>query len=237
MIQTNDFGVRPRTFTNPRILRTYPALGEGGLAVLEDGFRGLPIDPFCTGGYRHRACSRFDCSRLASSGQLRPLPRVPLFQSSEFNPLPGYGGVVRDYPDLAERLVRSEALRRLALAWMSMIPARLRTLSVHQIRTTAPGEPVPEGRHRDGNDWVGLFVVARHGIAAESGRTRVWNLEDQVVFEGVVQPGELVTFDDRLTQHDTTPVIARAEADGPAYRDVFVFSSPDHQHYIKDAPT
>jgi hypothetical protein len=213
-------------------------LGTNGLSLLRAAFRQMQKDPFCSGGYRWRGMSRYDCSRLASHGELVRLPRIPLFQAAEFNPLHGYGGVVRDYPDLPDSIADCEALRRIAYAWVKAIPEALQTLSVHMIRTDAPGAPVPEGRHRDGNDWVGIYVVDRNGIDPESGITRVYDsATDEVIFEGLIEPGTLVTFDDRITLHDTTEVRRCPQhTDAESFRSVFVFSTPDHEHYIADAP-
>ncbi len=196
------------------------------LAAIRPTFDLLSRDPYCAGGYRYRAASRFDCT-----DGLRPLPRLPLYQSAEYNPIEGYGGIARHYDDLPAPLLRSSALEVLAAEWVALIGSPVATLSVHMIRTRAPGMPVPEGKHRDGNDWVGIYVAARRNITEESGVTTVWDRRDRVLLHDVLRPGELASFDDRLTFHDTSPVAA-AEAGEPAWRDVLVFSTPDHAHYL-----
>jgi len=213
------------------------SLGDEGAPLLRSAFHAMEKDPFCEGGYRWRAMSRYDCSRLRTHGELTLLPRVPLYQAPQFNPLQGYGGVVRDYPDLPASIVSSRALALVARAWVRAIPEDLATLSVHMIRTDAPGAPVPEGRHRDGNDWVGIYVVDRHRLDPASGVTTIFDIATGVVvIEGFLQPGTLATFDDRLMLHDTSEVRALPGAEGDAYRSVFVFSNPDHEHYFADAP-
>jgi len=197
------------------------------LSEIAPTFAALTLDPYCPGRYRYRAASRFACRH-----GLRLLPLVPLYQSPEYNPIAGYGGVKRHYPNLPASLLRSGALACLAAEWQALIAEPIETLSVHMIRTTAPGLPVPEGRHRDGNDWVGIFVAARHNVTESSGETTVWDRDGEVVFRDVVQSGELVVFDDRLTTHDASPI--EAEGGAAAWRDVLIFSTPDHAHYLQD---
>lgn len=196
------------------------------LAGIRPAFDLLARDPYCKGGYRYRAASRFDCRE-----GLRRLPRLPLYQSSEYNPVEGYGGIARHYDDLPPSLLRSSAIEVLVEEWLGLIGAPVETLSIHMIRTRAPGMPVPEGKHRDGNDWVGIYVASRRNITETSGVTSIWDRQDRVLLNDVLRPGELASFDDRLTFHDTSAVTA-AEP-GPAWRDVLVLSSPDHAHYLE----
>lgn len=212
--------------TTPRIERRQ--LPGAVIAELQRGFDGIQQDPYCPGEYRYRAATRF-----RRGERFERLPRVPLYQSGEYNPIQGYGGLARHYPDLHDRLATAPALALVMQTWMEMIADDVQTLSVHQIRTMTPGEPVPEGKHRDGNDWVGLIVCRRHNLAPDCGVTRVWDRQERVIFEGILQEGEMISFDDRLTFHDTSKIVA---LDGQGWRDVLVLSTPDHAHYLKDAP-
>ncbi len=212
--------------TTPEIKRQ--RLPRTVLERLQRGFDGIRQDPYCPGSYRCRAATRF-----SRGERFERLPRTPLYQSGEYNPVKGYGGLARDYPDLDDRLTTAPELQLLLQTWMAMLDDDLRTLSVHQIRTMTPGEPVPEGKHRDGNDWVGIVVCRRYNLAPGCGVTRVWDREDRLIFEGIIDEGEIVSFDDRLTLHDTSRIVAR---DGQGWRDVLVLSTPDHAHYLKDAP-
>lgn len=216
-------------------MRTRPLIKRApvdarALAFFQREFSQIRPDPYCKGGYRYRAMTRYSCEH-----EIERLPVVPLFQSAEYNPVPGYGGQERDYPDLTGSLPDSEEIRLVIRQWLSLIDEAVQTVSVHQIRTRAPGMPVPEGRHRDGNDWVGILVVHRVNLRADSGRTRVWSDTDELLVDEVLPEGVLVSFDDRLTTHDTSGIVEAAS--GEAYRDVFVFSTPDHSHYLPaDSP-
>lgn len=194
---------------------------------IQKAFEGIKKDPYNKEGYRYRAVSRFNCE-----GEIRKLEKVNLYQESKFNPITGYGGIERDYPEIPEWFTNSSTFKVLVNSWLELLPVQIETLSVHQIRTVAPGAPVPEGKHRDGNDWVGIFVVNRVNLNPDMGITTIWADDPgcSVIFHGLLETGSLISFDDRITFHDTSEVKALPGKEG--YRDVFVFSSPDHKHYI-----
>ena len=194
--------------------------------TLERGFSRLRIDPYCAAGYRWRAASRFVAGRV-----FRQLPNVPVYQARVYNR--HFGGLRRAYPDIDAETARSRPFAAMLRAWLDTIPDTVETFSVHQIRTTAPGSPAPEGRHRDGDDWIGIFVVARQGLSPTGGVTTIWDQSDQILFDRVLQPRELVSFDDRLATYYTTDVAPQDEGQA-GWRDVFIFSAPDHAHHLQD---
>jgi hypothetical protein len=201
----------------PDIVRLVPDLGTNGLEILREAFNDVRVDPYCEGRNRFRAVSRFDCSQALTHGRLVLLPRAPMMETDD---------TLREYPDLSRRVAESDVLRTLVQAWLLSVPARLNTLTIQQIRTIAPVGG-GETKRRHGSDWMGIFMVSRTDTAAP-GPTRVWNQQNELLFDQVLQPGELVSFDDRVTTHDEALLAEEA-------RDVIVFSTPDHEMRVKAA--
>jgi hypothetical protein len=78
----------------------------------------------------------------------------------------------------------------------------------HQFRidtTDGIGRPTPEGAHRDGVNWVAVFLVGRHGI--KGGETRVFDMDSP---RGqrftLTEPWSLLVLDDSRVIHETTPI-------------------------------
>jgi hypothetical protein len=203
------------------IVRIVPDLGTGGLETIRDTFQDVRVDPYCETKSRYRAASRFDCSQTLTHGRLVVLPHAPLVATPE---------MTRDYPEMPRRLVDSPVLLRLVQVWLLAIPARLSTLTVHQIRTKAPSAALAEGKNKMGEEWAGIYVVSRNNLVATSGVTKVTNQAGDVLYDAAIAPGELVAFDERALVHEETGI----EAAGPTgERDVLIFTSPDHAHAVK----
>nr|MDT0658612.1 2OG-Fe dioxygenase family protein [Micromonospora sp. DSM 115978] len=203
---------------------------EVDLAELQRTFDDIPRDPYLKVGVRHRTQSRFryEPDRLAL------LDRVDLYQSEDINPLEQYGGIVRTYPDMPEWVQTSPAFRAFIDHWLSLVPVPVTEFSAHQIRTVGDGMPVPEGRHRDGYEYVAVYVVKRQGITADCARTTVWDVatDERIIDEVVLDEGELVTFDDRLVLHDVSPLVPSGDV-ADAYRDVIILTYPDHSKTLE----
>jgi len=195
------------------------------LVELQRTFDGIPRDPYLKVGVRHRTQSRF----RYEPDRLVLLERVDLYQSEDINPLEQYGGIVRTYSDMPEWVQTSAAFRGFIDHWLSLVPVPVTEFSAHQIRTVGDGMPVPEGRHRDGYEFVAVYVVERKGITADCARTTVWDAAtDELLVDGVVlDEGEMVSFDDRLVLHDASPLVPSGNV-AHAYRDVIILTYPDH---------
>ncbi len=87
-------------------------------------------------------------------------------------------------------------------------------------RADEPGQPTPEGVHRDGVDWVLVLLVARRNIA--SGTTTV-HAKDGAMLGSftLAEPLDAALVDDARVAHGVTPVHAIDRAE-PACRDVLV---------------
>ena len=89
-----------------------------------------------------------------------------------------------------------------------------------EARRDAPGQPTPEGIHRDGVDYVLVLLVARTNIA--SGTTTVHDLAGRLLGSFTLSaPFDAALVDDARVKHGVTPV----EPPDPvraAHRDVLV---------------
>ncbi|TKC86270.1 hypothetical protein FAZ69_20665 [Trinickia terrae] len=197
------------------------------LAFLQASFDNVPYDHYFTQGQRFRTTSRVE---ITGHG-FRLLPKRPLYQPPSVNKLEKYGGICRDYEDAPVSLIESAPFQKLIMEWISRTGVQAKSFSVHQIRTTGTGSPVPEGRHHDGTDWTGLYVVKRHGIDPESACTTYWDREEEVVMRDILGEGELITFEDSKYTHDTTALVPVRDG---AYRDVFVLTLPEHGVNVPD---
>ncbi|MHB8623861.1 MAG: 2OG-Fe dioxygenase family protein [Sulfuricaulis sp.] len=210
----------------------YREIPRVDLGKLKTSFERIPLDPHFAPGYRCRTQSRF---AIRNDGHLELLPAVPLYQTLDINPLQGYGGIYREYADVPRWLQDSPDFEALVNVWLSHVPCEVKTFSAHQIRTNGSGLPVPEGRHRDGYDWVGLYVVHRHNINPACAKSTIWwEKTEEILMQGVLQEGELLTIDDQMVTHYTTGLVPE-NPDDPSYRDVFIFTVPDHSAMLNAA--
>ncbi|MBW4575099.1 MAG: 2OG-Fe dioxygenase family protein [Aphanothece sp. CMT-3BRIN-NPC111] len=185
-------------------------------------FNDLPIDPYIKGNYRFRRLSRF----TVSGNNLIKLPHGYLFQSKQYNPL--VGDKKREFAELDGALIELDSFKTLVLAFSDSCKLHPEVeIGVHQIRTTCSpnnyGNPAPEGIHRDGTDFVGIFSADRDNI--EGGETHLYTTKKQKpVFSKILNPGELLLVNDHEFFHYTTPIKPMADSGGT--RDVFVLTCP-----------
>jgi hypothetical protein len=195
-------------------------------AALRPALDKTPHDHHFGENYRFRSMSRFEAT--SEPPGFRKLEGKPLFQSGQINPIKNYGGIYRDYVDLPDELIGAEDFQRMVRLWLEELPVPMPRFSVHHIRTLAPGAPTPEGRHRDGYEFVGIGVLQRQGIEPNSAVTRFWSRDKtEQVFEQVLHEGDFVIFDDRNHLHATSDVHLAADA-LTGTRDVLIFTVPDH---------
>ena len=185
-------------------------------------FRQLPVDPYIKGKYRFRRLSRF----LVTANEVTKLPHGYLYQSKQYNPL--LGDVKRGFAELDDELIELDEFKK--LVWEFRHYCKLNSaveIGVHQIRTTCSpnnfGNPAPEGIHRDGCDFVGIFSIDRSNI--EGGETHLYTAKkEKPVLKKVLHPGEILLVNDRDYFHFTTPI--KPTSPGEGTRDVFVLTYP-----------
>ncbi|BAY07896.1 2OG-Fe dioxygenase family protein [Calothrix sp. NIES-2098] len=185
-------------------------------------FNNLPVDPYIKGNYRSRRLSRF----TVDGDRLIKLPHGYLYQSKDYNPL--LGDVKREFAELDNAMVELDIFRELILAFTDSCKLHPEAeIGVHQIRTSCSpdnlGNPAPEGIHRDGTDFIGIFSVDRDNI--QGGETHLYSgRKEKPIFSKVLNSGELLLVNDHEFLHFTTPI--KPEINAPGTRDVFVLTSP-----------
>lgn len=201
---------------------TFKKVNSIKLEGIKQFFTELPVDPYIKGNYRFRRLSRF----IVSGDELIKLPHGYLYQSKDYNPL--VGGVKREFAELDDALIRLDNFKKLVLAFTDSCKIHPEAeIGVHQIRTTCSlnnyGNPAPEGIHRDGTDFIGIFSVDRESV--QGGETHLYTArKEKPVFSKILNPGELLLVNDHEFLHFTTPI--KPTSDGEGTRDVFVLTSP-----------
>jgi hypothetical protein len=99
-------------------------------------------------------------------------------------------------------------------------------IEAHQFRieagADAPGQPTPEGVHRDGVDYVMVVLIGRENI--EQGTTTIHDPEARELGDfTLAAPLDVALVDDHRVLHGVTKVVP-IDAARPAFRDVLVLT-------------
>jgi len=147
-----------------------PDLNESG-EIFRLDWAHLEPDPYMADGGSYRS-RRYGLYRLSgSTGQLTHIPGAPFYQSIEINPL--NGGEQRHFATMGANTVENKFLHELILFDFTQLTSNRQIeddwlIGVHQIRiiatTGAPGNPTPEGTHRDDEYYTSQHLISRHNI-------------------------------------------------------------------------
>ena len=186
----------------------------------------LGPDPYleARGRQRRRRHAVFSAGR---EGVVEQQPHQPHFQALAYNPL--QGDIERWFEPLVPEVAGSAELGRILEVGRDFFgllsPATAAWhVEVHQFRiepgADAPGEPTPEGVHRDGVDFVLVLMVDRRNIA--SGTTTIHAADGRELGSfTLAAPFDTALVDDRRVFHGVTPVVA-VDPGKPSHRDVLV---------------
>jgi hypothetical protein len=192
-----------------------------------------PHDPYMGNGTRFKRFSQFTIYRRGNGWQTELLPPRAYAAPKKFNPIGG--GFRRVYEPLEADF--TSIITRLAVHF-DLDPTTAWQLNVHQNRSIADserdGQLTPEGRHRDGHEFVSISAFARDGVSG--GHTRVWASEQSPtpLWDHTLLPGETLLLDDRAVLHDVTDIEAVAGMQGT--RDILIvaYSRWDERWYGDD---
>jgi hypothetical protein len=201
-----------------------------------DSWNDLAIDTYLAdrGSYRRRRHAVFDIAGSGAQGfgengegAIVRVAHQPHYQSAEYNSL--YGGIERWFEPVAATIGNGASMRCVLgfchALFGSMAPrVQAWRVEAHQFRIEArpdaPGQPTPEGVHRDGVDYVLVLLIARHNIA--SGTTTIHALDGQLRGSfTLTQPLDAALVEDARVRHGVTAVTPLDPA-LPAHRDVLV---------------
>jgi hypothetical protein len=190
---------------------------------------GLALDVWLPPGHRYRKrayqCFSFNCHDFCFTLVPNPPPYV---QARSVNRLAR--GVARRFVLLPAQHPAEDTVLRLA----ATVTATMRDsglicrhrqhhylLDVHYIRITAPGQPAPEGRHRDGLIAGSVHLIQRVGV--RGGTTRLYDSQGNDLSRVCLSdPLDSVIFDDVRVQH-STDAIEPVDVGASSYRDVLLF--------------
>lgn len=208
------------------------------LHVLRRTFRDYTeLDHWLPAGeqYRRRAyqCFRLELPRLAEAGAdaITAIDQPPPYlQSKQVNPVAG--GIERRFKLIPPEHPATEPTRRIAAAVARLLTAHgvLRAdiipdclVDAHYMRLIAPGDPAPEGKHRDGLIAGSAHLIQRTNVSG--GVSAIYDRHDpdrglrSFVLE---DPLDSYVFDDERVLHYTSPITVTDPAAGAGLRDVLL---------------
>jgi hypothetical protein len=204
------------------------------LIELTQFWEGLPRDPYLRDGGRYRF--RRHASYEIKGGSLAIAPHRAHWQSVNYNAL--HGGIERWFEPSQNQLTSSPAWQSLLLGLAHILNGvkQVNTwfVEAHQFRidtTDGIGRPTPEGAHRDGVDFVAVFLLNRVGI--KGGETRIFEAGGSAGLRfTLTQPWSLLLMNDERMIHESTPI----QPIGPhGYRDTLVLTY--RSNGFQDSPT
>ena len=207
----------------------WPNLGVRveGLSELTPAWNRLSRDGYLKDGGRYRL-RRHSCF-VVSDGELSQTEHRAHYQPVEYNAL--HGGMRRWFEPMEQEVVAHPAwqslMKRAANMCSEVKPANNGVdqwyIEAHQFRidtTDGIGRPTPEGAHRDGVDFVMVFLLDRVGI--KGGETRVFEANGPNGQRFTLsEPWSLLWMDDAKVIHESTPIQPTAEH---GHRDTLVLT-------------
>jgi hypothetical protein len=193
------------------------------LQSLEPSWHDLPPDQYLKDGGRYRR--RRHASFEVTADALKAMPHRAHWQPLSYNAV--HGGMQRWFEPMAAEVVQQAAWSAL-LRWLASVASAAQGdqtwfTEAHQFRidtTDGIGRPTPEGAHRDGVNWVAVFLIGRHGI--KGGETRVFDMDSPRGQRFTLsEPWSVLLLDDTRVIHETTPI--QPEVPG-GWRDTLVIT-------------
>jgi hypothetical protein len=201
---------------------------EGGLsdwAMFAASWNALEPDHYLAQVGRHRR--RRHAVYSAFGDTITRTPHQPHYQSSDYNTL--QGDIERWFAPVTPEVGGSECLQTILQfsrkLFTELAPATRRWhIETHQFRIEAkpgePGEPTPEGVHRDGVDYVLVLLIDRENIA--SGTTTIHAADGTLLGSFTLRRAfDAALVDDSRVLHGVTSVTPLNPA-APSHRDVLV---------------
>jgi hypothetical protein len=192
----------------PAAVAALCAVEPAELQALVPAWDALPADEYLrdAGRYRHRRHSCF----VVGDDAVVQAPHRAHWQPLDYNAL--HGGMHRWFEPIDPGLVARPAWARV-LGALGRLFSQLKQsprwyVEAHQFRIDTAqgiGRPTPEGAHRDGVDFVAVFLVARVGI--KGGETRVFEAAGASGQRfTLAEPWSLLLLDDARVIHESTPI-------------------------------
>jgi hypothetical protein len=203
-----------------------PAVREHEAALAAE-WNSLELDNYLQGArFRERRYGRY--CYIPAEHNIRLLSHQPYFQSKTANSYAG--GIHRVVAPLTASSVRNPLLNALIEFDYAQFPVAEELgreawqVACHQFRIIArpdePGEPTPEGIHRDEIDFGAIHLLSRSNV--EGGYSRIYdNAEHQVAEFCLESPLDTLFWADHDVLHSVTPITA-ADPGRLAVRDILI---------------
>ncbi len=193
------------------------------LQSLAKFWRDLPRDPYLKDGGRYRF--RRHASYEIKGNELTLVPHRAHWQSLDYNAL--HGGIERWFEPIQKELISNPEWQAVLLGLAHILNGLKQVntwfVEAHQFRidtTDGIGRPTPEGAHRDGVDFVAVFLLDRSGI--KGGETRIFDASGSAGLRfTLTQPWSLLLMNDQRMIHESTPIQPLADY---GYRDTLVLT-------------
>ena len=193
------------------------------LESLNRFWEGLPRDPYLKDGGRYRF--RRHASYEIKKNVLTLVPHRAHWQPVDYNAL--HGGIERWFEPVQSAVMNDPAWQAVLLGLANLLsglkPVTTWFVEAHQFRidtTDGIGRPTPEGAHRDGVDFVAVFLLDRVGI--KGGETRIFDAQGSAGLRfTLTQPWSLLLMNDERMIHESTPIQPLAKY---GYRDTLVLT-------------
>jgi hypothetical protein len=136
------------------------------------------------------------------------LPQYAMQQSIKYNPV--HGDMRRKYPRISDEIIDSEDFHKLLIHYATFFGWSDAIVLVQFQRvdclTGRIGLPAVEGFHQDGNRHVGMLIVNRNNITADSGVSQYvmddnGKKTDELIFNKALSPGQLIYWNDKRVWH------------------------------------
>jgi hypothetical protein len=168
--------------------------------------------------YRLRRYGRLRAEITAEGVEFTALPHAAFRQDASH--IPDYGGRERVFSPIPAEVMLDPAITGLVALDLSVVtrhrPAAAWIAGLHMVRVVAdsasPGRPTPEGRHRDGHDYIGMHLVSRRSCSG--GVSIIYRPGEPPVELTLAAPLDSVIVDDGAITHEVTPIAAAGGGGG-----------------------
>ncbi|MFJ3519979.1 2OG-Fe dioxygenase family protein [Streptomyces sp. NPDC090131] len=182
------------------------------LASFQALWNDLAPDENLNGGtYRTRRYGRVRAQILADGPVFTALPHSTFQQSAEHIPI--HMGKARHFEPISQENLSHPALLTLLTDGLGLIASsdsrKEWEIGLHMVRTVAdenPGLPTPEGRHRDGHDYVGMHLLGRRDCVG--GTSIIYREGQPDTTLTLLEPLDGMMVVDAAVMHEVTPIAA-----------------------------
>lgn len=194
--------------------------------ALMPSFALLPVDPYLKSGARSRRFSWFAGSPMHPER----MPHKLFYQTEKYE---GRPDIHREFDEIDLSVAGHSSFRNILDCFVAVTRINMANtpIEVHQIRVSCgdhlEGNPSPEGVHRDGCHYLGIFVVNREGV--EGGENSIHlTKEGDAVLKATLAPGQFLFCDDEMVMHYASPVTV-SKGHHIGHRDIFVLTAGEHR--------